>query len=240
MTICLYSLQSYKDDNDIDLVDSAISDTYTYKSKVSEQIWAQYRYALISNCDIDRWLQRCKDRVTSLHNRYSILFTAYDALLADNSLSSIDSRSTETETRNLAGSNKRTTSNNQNTDGLQVGTAEDLPATSGSSASNWLNARNRVTDDTTVTTSGTDNADTTDTGTVTRDRVSHADMIPAELYKRMQDNLYDPYYEYAREWYDLFVPFYTDEWCRCREPLISVHTEQIGMPDALRISETRC
>lgn len=213
MTICLESLQSYKDDNNIDLIDSAIADTYTYKSKVSEQIWAQYRYAILNSTDIDRWIQKAKDRVISLNNRYSVLFTAYDSLLADNSLSSIDSNSTETETRNLAGSNKRTTSNTQNTNGTQVGTTENLPATSGSSASSWLDARNRLTDDTDVTQSGTDNTDTTDTGTITRARVSHADMIPAELYKRMQENLYDPYYEYAREWYDLFVPFYTDEWC---------------------------
>lgn len=212
MTICLYSLQSYKDDNSVDLISESIADTYSYKSKVSEQIWAQYRYAMINATDIDRWIQRAKDRVTSLNNRYSVLFTAYDALLADSSLYSIDSTSKETETRNLAGSNNRTTTSKSTTDTDVTSTTENLPATSGSSASSWLNGRDKSDSSQSVDGSGTDNSSTTDTGTVTHERTSHLDMIPAELYKRMQENLYDPYYEYAREWYDLFVPFYTDEW----------------------------
>lgn len=213
MTFCLYSLQSYNDDEGTDLIDSAIDDTYSYKSKVSAMIWAQYRYSLINSCDIDRWLQRAKDRVTQLHNRYSVLFTAYDSLTADDSLSSIDSSSSETETRNLAGSDNRTIDSATTNDTANTRTIEDMPATSGSASSTWLSQRIKDSGSDDGTVKGTDNHATTDTGTITRSRVSHADMIPAELLNRMRANLYDPYYEYAREWYDLFVPFYTDEVC---------------------------
>lgn len=211
--ICLYSLQSVKEDDNRDLVNESIADTYSYKANVSSQIWAMYRYSMINGCNLDRWVQRFADRVTNLHNRYSVLFDAYDELLTDGLLTTLESSDSETETRNLTGTNEETETNDSNTTINNVSTSEDLPATSGSSASSWLNARD-ITDAThTVDSDSTIKGTTTDKGTVTRERKSRNGMIPVELYDRMRKSLYDPYYEYAQEFYDLFIPYYATECC---------------------------
>lgn len=244
MSIEVNTLQGYLDDNKVDLIDTAISSDYVYKAKVSAQIWAMYRYAIINGCDIARWTQRATDKATNLHNRYSTLFAAYDALQDAGDLTALDSTETETETRDLATtsgstettaatgstSDTRTTATDTDVTSSNTATGEDLPATSGSSASSWLNSRDisngSQTQDTTVTETGSGSTkdDTTrtasgtgtDKGTITRARNSQSGMIPAELYRRMKDALYDPYYEYAREWYDLFVPLYADICGCCR------------------------
>lgn len=212
--IC-YTLDSVLQNDNIDLIDEAIADTYSYKDKVSKNIWAMYRYYLINAYDLERWKQRVTDRVTLLHNRYSVLFSAYDDLVTDGTITALDSVDTDTETRDLAETSTRTTSIDSQQTTHDVGTSEALPATSGSSASSWLT--NRDISDGTVTGSndGTDNGSTTDKGTVKHERVTRGGMIPAELYERMKNSLYDPYYEYAREFDYLFVPYYADECGRC-------------------------
>lgn len=227
MSFCFYNLQGVKDDDGRDLIDEAISDDYSYKSKVTSILWAQYRYAILNNTDVDRWVQFATDRATLLNNRYSLLFAAYEAFKTSGDLTSIqmkDSRAdsrTITDTGTGTSSGTVTTTDSTDTDSTDVVTNEDIPATSGSSASNWLTSRTRDTFDGTVSENGTqtssssDNSSNnrTDDGTTTLTYMDGA--IPPELIDRMKRNLFDPYLEYAREFNDLFVPFYTNDICGC-------------------------
>lgn len=213
MTYCLYSLQSVLEDDSKDLIDNAIPSVYNYKNKVKEQIWAMYRYNLINGCDLDRWVQRVTDRTTNLHNRYSLLFSVYDELVANGTLTTLESTEFETETRDLSTTNTQTGTADSQTTTHDVSTTEDLPVTSGSSASNWLTDRDISDGTATVESDTTINGAGTDKGTITRERISRSGLIPAELYDKMRKSLYDPYYEYATEFYDLFIPYYATECC---------------------------
>lgn len=210
-----YTLQNVQDDESRDLVDEGIAATYSYKSDAAAMIWARYRYAVLNTTDLDRWVQRFKDRVTQLDRRYSLIFSAYSAMQTAGDLTDIDSIDTETENHTNNGTANRTTTDSDSSTVDTTQTGETLPATSGSSASSWLDQRNISNSTGSQTRNGTDNTTTTDTGEITRTHNYHNGMIPAELLDKLRNNLFDPYYEYAGEFRDLFIQMYDNEACGC-------------------------
>lgn len=197
-----YTLQSYKDETGTDLIDTVL-DGYSYKDKCAKSIWAEYRYDVINCCGtesaVSRWIQRCKDIAYQLDERYSQLFSAYEQLKTDNKVTDItitdkSTTTTESETSQSDTSTTKTTS-----------TGESIPPYSDASKGTWLD--NRDTTDGT----GTNEGKGTAKGTSTTERDSTYGMIPLELFKRMKDGLFNPYYEYAREYSKMFVQFWADE-----------------------------
>lgn len=236
----MYSLQSYLDDTGTDLVADWM-DGYSYADKSAKAIWALYRYAVINACNtetgITRWIQRCKDIAYQLDERYSQLITAYESLKESGDATSIKIIDKSTTTTTDKGTSDQSTSTTDNRtaktttvtdDGATsetTTTSEDIPQSADASASQWLNNRETtkgattqdttVTEDSTGTDTGTATVTESDTrdGTSTTERTSTYGLIPLELFQRMKDGLFNPYYEYAQEFRDMFMPFYADECC---------------------------
>lgn len=214
---CLFSLQDYKEANEIDLVARAfalLETSYdvdaatiaTYQDKPAKAVWATYRYQLL-NCAgcgtyVDRWKQRFADRAYNLMEKYTILFKAYEELKSAGELTKTGSASKMT-TQN----NGTTQASSENTDTV---TSENIPQYADASQGQWLNARNINKG------SATANGSSADTGTV--ETVSALGMLPAELADKMRNALFNPYVEYAREFEDMFVPFYASRCGRCSVP----------------------
>lgn len=209
-----FTLQSMQDDEGRDLIDEAIPDTCAYKTKVSPMLWAMFRYAILNTCDPDRWVQRATDRYTLLDNRYSVIIEAYEALKETGDLSLLESTSEELETRNLTGSSSRETSATGTSSMDSTDTSENLPQYANASSGTFLSDRGTSESSGTNSSSGTESVTTTDGGTVKRVHVDRMGSIPAEMLDRMRSSLYDPYYEYAQEFADLFVRMWADE-CGC-------------------------
>lgn len=204
----MITLDSYLEDNSIDLVDSILTDpdgnAYSYSEKAGKAIWAMYRYALM-NCMpaekyINRWIQRGRDIAYNLDERYSQLFTAYESLKTAGKPVSIDITDTGTTTTETEGSS---TGTSENTD-----TSEAIPQYADASQGTWLTGRGKS--------SGSNSGTSTGKATVTENRSSTGGSLPVELMQRMRNGLFNPYLEYAGEFENLFVPFYIDEsGCDC-------------------------
>lgn len=199
----MYSLQSYKDENDTDLVESFLSDYTDYYDKCSKQIWALYRYAVLNACNsdtgIERWVQRAKDIAYTLDERYSQLFTAYESLKTAGDVTSITLKDSSVVTTTSKTDDVRSDS------GTSEQTSEDIPQNAASTDLDWLTSRDKGT-------TGNESKGSAQTdGTVTTERNSTNGLIPLELFQRMKDGLFNPYLEYAREYDRLFMPFYADE-----------------------------
>ena len=209
----LMSLQDYKEANEIDLIDSAFNTleaTYgvdadtiaTFKDKPSKAIWAMYRYQLLNCCGcgvyIDRWKYRFADRAYNLMERYDLLFKAYEKLKTDGVLGNTSSVTKVTSTNE--GTSSATMKDNS------VATNENIPQYAKAEDGTWIN--NRAKNDSENESSGT----TANNGTIETD--SALGLLPAELADKMRKALFNPYTEYAREFEDLFVPFYASG-CRC-------------------------
>lgn len=201
------TLQDYLDDNSVDLVDSILTDpdgnAYSYSDKAGKAIWAMYRYAMM-NCKptekyITRWIQRGRDMVYNLDERYSQLFKAYEALKDAGRATSLDM----TDTSKVVTDSLNTTEN----EGDVTVTGETIPQYADASADSWLNSRAITDDDTKQTAKG----QVVNTATAT----TMGGNLPIELMNRMRNGLFNPYYSYAEELSELWVPFYVDEGCWC-------------------------
>lgn len=201
------TLQDYLDDNSVDLVDSILTDpegnAYSYSEKAGKAIWATYRYAMM-NCrssekSITRWIQRGRDMVYNLDERYAQLFTAYEALKTAGKPTSIDMTDSGTTTTDAtgdsAGTDKRTDTN------------EVIPQYADASQDSWLNSR-AVSD-------GSSSGTTHEESTTTYSNTVTGGNLPIELMNRMKDGLFNPYLDFARALSDLWVPFFVDEGCDC-------------------------
>lgn len=210
---CLLSLQDYKDANDIDLVNqgfasletlySVDADTVaTFQDKPAKAIWATYRFQLLNCCGcgtyIDRWKYRFADMAYNLLEKYKILFAAYEQLKNNNTLGVTDSVTTVVTT------SSGTT--HSESDGNGTTTNERIPQYADASGGQWLN--DRVKNDSANSADGTNEA----SGTIVT--TSPLGLLPAELADKMKNALFNPYQEYAREFADLFIPFYASE-CAC-------------------------
>lgn len=210
-TMSLLSLQDYKDANDIDLVNqgfASLETTYSvdadtvalFQDKPAKAIWATYRFQIMNCCGcetyIDRWKYRFADRAYNLLEKYKLLFAAYEELKGG--LGSIDSTGTMTTHGDAS------THTNGSSD--TVMTNENIPQYANALGDKWLN--NRANTDNDVT------ADGTSTNNVEVTTKSALGMLPAELAGKMKNALFNPYLEYAREFSDLFVPFYASG-CDC-------------------------
>lgn len=207
------SLQDYLEANQIDLIDSAYdvmqtsygvdADTVAlFKDKPSKAIWASYRYQLLNCCGcgvyVDRWKHRFSDRAYNLMEKYTLLFKAYEAMKTAGSMTAIESVSKVTT------ANEGTAHSETATD--STATTENIPQYADAQSGEWLNGRNK--DKGTVGTDGK----TSDSGTI--ETASALGMLPAELAEKMKNALFNPYTEYAREFEDLFIPFYASG-CGC-------------------------
>lgn len=187
------------DDTPVDCFEDAVPSANPYRADLIEMLWSRWRYVPINSACLDRWLQRVKDRAMILDRRYQLLIAEYER--DPSSLASIRMGWTETyadeATQTPTGSD------------VTLHEAEDLPQTSGASASTWLSRRDR---------------DTTTPGTVIKTEASgtreHTDrsVLNAEEYEAVADSLVDPYVRYAEEFSDLFLDYYDlgGRCCGCR------------------------
>lgn len=208
-----YNLETVQTELGRDLVDEAIPDTFAYKEKVSNMIWAMYRFAVLNSCDLDRWVRRASDKSTLLDNRFTVIMEAYEELRATGQLNSLSSESSETETRDLTGTVSRSTSREDTSTQNDTATTENLPEYLNADSGVFLTSRDKNTSTGTLGSNGTERGSTTDSGTVKRVHVDRLGLIPSEMLERMKNALYDPYYEYAKQWDDLFVRLWADEGC---------------------------
>lgn len=209
----MISIESYKDDNGVDLIqtayDAMLADGYitqtqydTYMAKPYRTIWAMYRYRFMNCCPcdtyIDRWKQRFMDIAYTLTEKYDLLFTAYESIKADGSIVGLTSK-----TKVVGNDTGHVGSSGSNDD---TSTVENIPQYADAASGEWLSVRNKA--------NGT-NASTIDTNTdSTITTESALGLLPAELAEKMRNALFNPYAEYAKEFDSLFVPFYIDE-CGC-------------------------
>ncbi len=191
----LYTPQSilkcvvHDDDSPVDCFEDAVPADNPYRDDLVNQLWVRYRYSMINSVCLDRWLQRLTDRASEIDRRYTVLIGEWESTkdkIASFSIESSESHEDET-TQSSTGSDRT------------VATSEDIPATSGASASSWLSGRN-ITESTpgvtaTIKTAGRSEAK------------SNAD-INAEQWAKVLRDLKDPYAEYAKEFSDLFVDYY--------------------------------
>lgn len=202
------TLADYLEDESVDLVDSILTDpdgnAYSYSTKAGRAIWATYRYAMLNTCasesGIERWIQRGRDIAYNLDERYSQLFAAYESFKTAGTLTSIDI----TETTTTTSSTEQSGTDSSST----TATSEDLPQYASASSGTWLTGRN-ASDGSGTTTGKSDT-------TATMSHASTGGALAGELIERMRDGLFNPYLEYAGEFRDLFVPFWSDE-CGCCE-----------------------
>ncbi len=214
---CLFSLQDYLEANEIDLIDGAYdvmqasfsvdADTIAmYKDKPAKAVWATYRYQLMNCCGcgayIDRWKYRFSDRAYNLMEKYTMLFKAYEELKSAGELTKTGSVTVMTS------ENEGTSSSKTGTDGTVTG--ERIPQYADASQGQWLNDRTRTEAE--ASTEGKD----ANKGTVKTE--SALGMLPSELADKMRNALFNPYVEYAREFEDMFVPFYASRCGRCSVP----------------------
>lgn len=209
----MITLQYYKEQNDIDLIDTCYSemlaeglisdsDATLYRAKPTKMIWAYWRYTLMNTCGSDdsvaRWKQRFKDTAYLLSEKYNILFNAYEELKGNGKLSEMYS-TTLTTTHNEG-------TTHVGTSGEDTATIENVPQYGDASTDNWINNRNKNKSE------GTTDGKTGDDGTI--ESQSALNLIPAEMAQKMRDSLFNPYMEYAAEFSKLFINFYADE-CGC-------------------------
>lgn len=209
----MITLQSYLEQNDVDLIDTCYtemldegliseSDATLYRAKPAKMIWAYWRYTLMNCCGSDatvaRWKQRFKDTAYLLSEKYPILFNAYEEIKGNGTLSEMYSVSKTT-------THSEGTSSNSNA-GTGTATTENIPAYANASDDSWINSRNKTEN------SGSNSGSTKDDGTI--ETQSALNLIPAEMVEKIRDSLFNPYIEYASEFGRLFINFYADE-CGC-------------------------
>lgn len=187
---------THDDDTPVDCFNDAVPQSNPYRDDLTAMLWARWRYTPISSACLDRWLQRVKDRAAILDRRYQLLIAEY--LRNPSSLTSIRMGWTEeyTDTSEQTPSGSDTT----------VHKAEDIPQTSGASASEWLSRRDTdtVTPGVSVTTEASGTRKHTDNS-----------VLNAEEYLAVADKLIDPYARYAEEFSDLFLDYFDLNGCRC-------------------------
>ena len=189
----------------IDCFADAIPDANPYKDTLSSMLWARYRYSMINSVCLDRWLQRVKDTALLIDQRYQMLIAEFETQ-KEKMASIMRTGSSETyhdvHTSVPTGSDKVVTEN------------EDLPQSADAEDSKWLSDRN-----TSTSTPGVTVTDTTD-GTRT---IEQGDALNAEQYRKVLDNLKDPYVAYTQEFEGLFVNYFDmyGGCCGCRSGMLS-------------------
>lgn len=131
----MYSLQSYQDENSVDLVASFLEDpdgnAYSYATKAGHAIWANYRYAIMNTCGdsdgIKRWVQRAKDIAYNCDERYSQLFTAYENFKATGDITSIAIKQKQTTGTHGTVVNTGDVTNTNTNNQTVIGTTEAIP-----------------------------------------------------------------------------------------------------------------
>ena len=189
----------------IDCFADAIPDANPYKDTLSSMLWARYRYSMINSVCLDRWLQRVKDTALLIDQRYQMLIAEFEQ--QKEKMASIQragySETYHDETKDSStGSDKVVTEN------------EDIPQSENAEDSRWLSGRNTSTSTPGVTV--THEADGTRT-------VTEADALNAEQFKKVLDNLKDPYVAYTDEFEGLFVNYFDmyGGCCGCRSGISS-------------------
>lgn len=218
----MISLQSYLDDNSVDLVQSFLEDpdgnAYSYATKAGRAIWANYRYAIMNTCGdsdgIGRWIQRAKDIAYNMDERYSQLFTAYENFKATGDITSIAIKQKQTIVTDGTLKNTGNVTNVNTNEQVVTGTTEAIPQYQNASEGEWLTERTKSTPEGNITDKRTDDTTAKTDSTVTTDIEGTAGVLPSELIQRMKDGMFNPYLEYAGEFRSLFVPFWIDE-CGC-------------------------
>ena len=189
----------------IDCFADAIPETNPYKDTLSSMLWARYRYSMINSVCLDRWLQRVKDTALLIDQRYQMLIAEFETR-KEAMASIMRTGSSETyhdvHTSVPTGSDKVVTEN------------EDLPQSESAEDSRWLSDRN-----TSTSTPGVTVTDTTDG---TRE-IEQGDALNAEQYRKVLDNLRDPYVAYTDEFAGLFVNYFDmyGGCCGCRSGMSS-------------------
>lgn len=181
----------------IDCFADAIPDANPYKAALEDMLWARYRYSMINSVCLDRWLQRLKDQALLIDQRYQLLIAEFES--QKEKLASIQ-RSGYSETYH-----DEMTDSSEGSDTV-VTKREDIPQSSGASSEEWLSAR-----DTSTSTPGVTVKHEAD-GTRT---VTESDALNAEQYRKVLDNLRDPYVAYTAEFAGLFVDYFDLNACGC-------------------------
>ena len=182
----------------IDCFADAIPDANPYKDTLSSMLWARYRYSMINSVCLDRWLQRVKDTALLIDQRYQMFIAEFEQQ-KEKMASIMRTGSSETyhdvHTSVPTGSDKVVTEN------------EDLPQSESAEDSKWLSDRN-----TSTSTPGVTVTDTTDG---TRE-IEQGDALNAEQFRKVLDNLRDPYVAYTDEFAGLFVNYFDLYGCGCQ------------------------
>ena len=203
-TICvwtparIFELVEHDDGTPIDCFDDAVPQDNPYRDKLVARLWSMYRYSMIDSMCLDRWLQHVKDQAEIIDGRYRLLCAEWESRQAD--LASIDMGWSETfedhSTQAPTGSD------------TVVRKSEDIPQSSGASASEWLSRRDTDTSTPGVTVKTDANGN--------RKHVSN-DALNAEEFDRVEKALRSPYTMYAKEFEKLFANYWAiNGGCGCR------------------------
>ena len=181
----------------IDCFADAIPDANPYKDTLSSMLWARYRYSMINSVCLDRWLQRVKDTALLIDQRYQMLIAEFEAqkeAMASIQRAGYSEAYHDKTVDSSEGSDVVTTEN------------EDMPQSADASGTKWLSGRNTSTSTPGVTViHEADGART----------VTEADALNAEQYRKVLDNLRDPYVAYTDEFAQLFVNYFDMYGCGC-------------------------
>ena len=215
---CLYTPQGYKDETETDVFAKVLepwADT-AQATKIATYLWSSYRYAVMDTACVERWIQRGMDKSALDCRKWTAIMAAYDAHTDDIADLNRASKATDTsEYTDLEGSRDTVTqSGTTKASGTDSDTHEDIPATSGASASSWLTSRDTHTNGRTDTVNGTVGTAYGKKNKTTR--TSSTEDIggtTAEALSRMMDAVEDPYAIYARTWADRFVQMYETRVC---------------------------
>ena len=73
--------KSILDDDEIDVFEEIISDSWTYHDVMRAALWSNYMYRGIGNCDVAYWIQCMKNRFFQINTIYTVKFQAIDEWL---------------------------------------------------------------------------------------------------------------------------------------------------------------
>lgn len=214
----MYTPQGYKDETETDVFTEILKPwaDESQAAKIVTYLWSEYRYTVMNTDCVERWIQRGMDKSALDCRKWSAIMTAFDTH-AD-SIGDLSRASTISDTsdyEDLEGSKDTVTqSGTTKASGTDTDTHEDIPATSGASASSWLTSRDTHTNGRTDTISGT-----TGTAYGKRNRTARTSTTEdiggttAEALSRLMDAVEDPYAIYVRTWADRFVMLYETRTC---------------------------
>lgn len=163
------------DGNAIDVFDSAIPDSNPYRTDLIAMCWSVWRYSPINGTCVSRWIQRLTDKCATMDRRYKLIIAEYESQQSKlaslgygwtetykdvttptgtdiRTVSGSDSSTvgegksskSGTDTTSSEASTSETVTTNSGSD-TSVRISEDIPVTSGASASEWINARETTT-----------------------------------------------------------------------------------------------